>query len=214
MRVKGSIVAAAFGVALFAGQTQAAVLYDNGPINGTVDAWTINYGYAVSDSFTLSQASDVTGVNFGVWSDPGDTMTTVDWAITTTPATYTDTATATVTSGPVVGQGFGYYDLRTDSFSLPNISLGAGTYYLVLQNAVTAGGNPIYWDENDGLSTATESVTGSIGSESFQIIGNVAVVGATPLPSTWTMLIAGFLGLGFFAYRGSKKKNGAAIADA
>jgi hypothetical protein len=140
-------------------------------------------------------------------------MTTVDWAITTTPATYTDTATATVTSGPVVGQGFGYYDLRTDSFSLPNISLGAGTYYLVLQNAVTAGGNPIYWDENDGLSTATESVTGSIGSESFQIIGNVAVVGATPLPSTWTMLIAGFLGLGFFAYRGSKK-NGAAIAAA
>lgn len=27
----------------------------------------------------------------------------------------------------------------------------------------------------------------------------------TPLPSTWTMLIAGFAGLGFLAYRGSKK---------
>jgi hypothetical protein len=27
----------------------------------------------------------------------------------------------------------------------------------------------------------------------------------TPLPSTWTMLIAGFLGFGFVAYRGSKK---------
>jgi hypothetical protein len=38
-----------------------------------------------------------------------------------------------------------------------------------------------------------------------------AFVSATPLPSTWTMLIAGFLGLGFFAYRGSKK-NGAAFA--
>jgi hypothetical protein len=38
-------------------------------------------------------------------------------------------------------------------------------------------------------------------------------VAATPLPSTWTMLIAGFLGLGFFAYRGSKK-NTAAIAAA
>ena len=36
---------------------------------------------------------------------------------------------------------------------------------------------------------------------------------ATPLPSTWTMLIAGFLGLGFLAYRGSKK-NVAAIAAA
>jgi hypothetical protein len=36
---------------------------------------------------------------------------------------------------------------------------------------------------------------------------------ATPLPSTWTMLIAGFVGLGFFAYRGTKK-NAAAIAAA
>ncbi len=35
----------------------------------------------------------------------------------------------------------------------------------------------------------------------------------TPLPSTWTMLIASFLGLGFFAYRGSKK-NSAALATA
>jgi hypothetical protein len=31
----------------------------------------------------------------------------------------------------------------------------------------------------------------------------------TPLPATWTMLIAGFVGLGFFAYRGSKKSAGA-----
>jgi hypothetical protein len=35
----------------------------------------------------------------------------------------------------------------------------------------------------------------------------------TPLPSTWTMLIAGFVGLGFVAYRG-KKKGSAAIAAA
>lgn len=35
----------------------------------------------------------------------------------------------------------------------------------------------------------------------------------TPLPSTWTMLIAGFVCLGFFAYRGSKK-SAAALAAA
>jgi len=33
-----------------------------------------------------------------------------------------------------------------------------------------------------------------------------SVVEATPLPSTWMMLLTGFLGLGFFAYRGVKKK--------
>lgn len=44
---------------------------------------------------------------------------------------------------------------------------------------------------------------------------NIAIgaLSATPLPSTWTMLIAGFVGLGFFAARGSKK-NAAAIAAA
>jgi hypothetical protein len=35
----------------------------------------------------------------------------------------------------------------------------------------------------------------------------------TPLPSTWLMLLSGFVGLGFFAYRGTKK-NAAAIAAA
>jgi hypothetical protein len=34
----------------------------------------------------------------------------------------------------------------------------------------------------------------------------------TPLPSTWTMLIAGFVCLGFFAYRGTKKNAALALA--
>jgi PEP-CTERM motif-containing protein len=38
-------------------------------------------------------------------------------------------------------------------------------------------------------------------------------VNATPLPSTWTMLIAGFAGFGFLAYRGSRK-NAAALSAA
>jgi hypothetical protein len=35
---------------------------------------------------------------------------------------------------------------------------------------------------------------------------------AAPLPSTWTMLIAGFLGLGYFACRGTKNRAGASAA--
>src|SRR5271167_2692907 len=30
---------------------QGGVLYENGPVNGTTDAWTINFGYIVSDTF-------------------------------------------------------------------------------------------------------------------------------------------------------------------
>ena len=49
--------------------------------------------------------------------------------------------------------------------------------------------------------------------DSLTIIGAMDVtftdqddISATPLPSTWLMLLSGFVGLGFFAYRGTKKK--------
>ncbi len=35
------------------GSPQDNVIYENGPVNGTTDAWTINFGYVVSDSFVL-----------------------------------------------------------------------------------------------------------------------------------------------------------------
>jgi hypothetical protein len=35
---------------------------------------------------------------------------------------------------------------------------------------------------------------------------------ATPLPSTWLMLLSGFVGLGYFAYRGTKKRTAALAA--
>ena len=58
------------------------MLYDDGPINGTTDAWTINFGYIVSNTFTLLNNSTVSGFDFGVWEFPGDTLTSVDWSFT------------------------------------------------------------------------------------------------------------------------------------
>src|SRR5579863_1492333 len=57
-------------------------IYDNGPINGTVDAWTINSGFAVSDSFTLGAAANVSGLNFAVWILPGDVLESAEVSIT------------------------------------------------------------------------------------------------------------------------------------
>jgi hypothetical protein len=44
----------------------------------------------------------------------------------------------------------------------------------------------------------------------FDNVG-VSPITTTPLPSTWTMLIVGFIGLGLFAHRGTKK-NSVALA--
>src|SRR5664280_793650 len=124
------------GLALFglSQQASAAVLYDNGTINGTIGAYAISNGFAVSDSFTLSQASTVTGVSFGAWNYLDVTMASVDWGIATASGIYTDTATATVTSVLTGGRGYGDLPLSIDSFSTGSVSLAAGTYYLVLQN--------------------------------------------------------------------------------
>ena len=49
-------------------------LYDNGPTNGTTDAWTINFGFAVSNSFTLDSDVNVFGWAFAAWLLPGDVL--------------------------------------------------------------------------------------------------------------------------------------------
>jgi hypothetical protein len=52
-----------------------------------------------------------------------------------------------------------------------------------------------------------------VASPGDPIQGYIVEFAVTPLPSTWTMLIAGFFGLGVIAYRGMKK-NAAALAAA
>jgi hypothetical protein len=51
----------------------------------------------------------------------------------------------------------------------------------------------------------------TVGSGGYSIASSERI-GGTPLPSTWTMLIAGFVGLGFLAYRGTKKRTALAAA--
>jgi len=52
-----------------------------------------------------------------------------------------------------------------------------------------------------------------VGGNNGGVLLDAINVTATPLPSTWLMLIAGFAGFGFLAYRGIKK-NSAALAAA
>jgi hypothetical protein len=45
---------------------------------------------------------------------------------------------------------------------------------------------------------------GSAGSADSSILGNAFSVGGVPEPSTWAMMLAGFAGLGFLGWRGSR----------
>jgi hypothetical protein len=107
----------------------------------------------------LTQASIVTGVNFGIIQSPygGGNITALDFGITSTPNSYPITSNASVTTGAQSGTGEDFWILRTDSFSTGNIALGPGTYYLVLQNAVNTGSEVDFW--TDGLSIALLGVS-------------------------------------------------------
>ena len=188
----------------------AQVLYDNGPINGTVDAWTINFGYIVSDTFTLLNNSTVGGFNFGDWEFPGDTLTSVDWSITSRENGGTLLASGTASGQNLIDQFISLnqygYDIDEIHVSGLNVPLNAATYWLNLQNALVPSGDPVYWDENSGVgcggdngkggscpSMPSENSVGTIASESFTVVGPNG--GSTPEPSSFFLLASGVLGV-------------------
>ena len=177
--------------------------YDNGPINGTTDAWTINFGYVVSDTFTIGAGGgSVQSVSFGVWEFPGDTMQTVDWTITSTENGTGVGQTANVTDKFISSNQYGY-NVDLISFNTGGVPLSQGTYWLNLQNATVPSGDPVYWDENSGQgcggsgcpSQASESALGTIPSEAFTIGTSGSTSGSTPEPSSIMLFGSGILGL-------------------
>jgi len=167
-------------------------MYDNGPINGTTDAWTINFGYVVSDSFMVSAGCcGVNGFMFGVWEEPGDILSSVQWSITSAPlgvvppnarssyAVYgAGTASGSNLTDKFISSNQYGYDIDLITVTGLNVPATPGTkYWLSLFNAAVPSGDPVYWDENSGKgcggagcpSQAYESVVGSIPSEAFTV---------------------------------------------
>ena len=164
------------------GSPQDSFFYANGPSDGlcdiqgcTVDAWTINFGYTVTDSILAS--SGVSGATFAFWLFPGDTVTSVDWALGTTPFG-SDIAQGTA-SGANLTQQFistNQYGYDIDAITISGLSGSVGNgNWLTLANAVVPSGDPVYWDENNGPSAAEESALGTIPSESFNVSGGFSI---------------------------------------
>lgn len=198
------------GAALPAAAQQT--LYENGPINGEVDAWTVNEGFEISDSLTISSGtSTVSGLSFGVWLTAGDVLQSVDVTLSSQPlqegTIYFDGVVNLVQSGCFVNN-FGY-DVCTETGSFNGTPLNNGTYWLTLQNAVSTDGDPVYWDENSGIGCHSQGcpsegindiLGGTLPSEAFTILGS-AQTGSTPEPSSLVLVTSGFVGVVGFLRR-------------
>ena len=145
------------------------LLYSNGPINGNINAWTINYGYEVSNTYTISQSAGWAQV--GLWLFPGDTVTSISWAFGT------NYLLSDISSGTspvyVTNLYINSYGVQIAEASF-RVNAPAGSGWLTLYNAVATSGDIVFWDENDGPSSAwsggpASTSPGPIGSESFQL---------------------------------------------
>ncbi len=178
-------------------------VYDNGPVNGQVDATTINFGFITTDSFTVSNNNgNIGGMNFWAWLEPGDTATSVEVQIGYQEFgnNLLDVTVALTQSGCFVN-GFGFdVCLETSTFNGPN--LANGNYWVSLGNATTIQGNPLYWDENSGVGCMSQGCPsqatcsgcifqGNIPSEAFTLTAQSS--GTTPEPSSIWLFGAGML---------------------
>jgi PEP-CTERM motif len=186
--------------------------YDNGPINGTSDAWAMSFGYIVSDSFNISSNQNVTGFLLGVWNVGTAPVTSLQWSLTSGENSGTVYGSGQAMSsggdgGTLVSQtvSTNQYGFEIDKVTITGLSVNfgsGGTYWLNLQNAQDSSGYyDYYWDENSGVgcggngcpSRASESAVGTIPSESFTISGGSG--GTTPEPGSFLLLASGMIGL-------------------
>jgi uncharacterized repeat protein (TIGR03803 family) len=152
------------------------VAYDNGPVNGQVDAWTINFGFAASDTI---QVNGSVSIQFWAWLEPGDTITNVEVQIGSSGYFSNNLfdGVVSLTQSSCFTNDFGFdVCLVSGNFTGPTLN---GNDWITLANANTADGNPVYWDENSGVgcmspgcpSQAQENTIGTIPSEAFTLQG-------------------------------------------
>ena len=185
------------------------VEYSNGSINGSINGWTISTGTSVSNSFSISGSTTLISASFGTWAQSGVTPNQVDWSIGTTAfGSEINSGTSSTTNSVFLTHPAGKVYESTISLSA---TLTAGTYYFTLQNASSnPAGQTIFWDQNNGSSTAfskTGSSTTTIGSESFTLYSASAAV---PEPST--IVMAALLGgLGYLHW--NQRHRGGALQN-
>ncbi len=170
----------------------ANVVYSNGPVDNIYSAWYVANDWAVSDSFVVGSATNLTSITgAGLWTNLGTSPISLNWAIGTSMFA------SDISSGvsPLTNTKFSsnsLFDIWDSSFAIHG-SLGPGVSYLTLSHASAGNGqSAVYWGQGGGSSVAYQKnlTSGNIYSahgESFTING----VNSVPEPSSFGLVSVG-----------------------
>ncbi len=159
------------------------MMYENGPVNGTTDAWSFSGGFQSTESLTVSGGgSTVNSFSMWVWIVPGDSLTGVQLGVGTGPfdTSLFNAMLSTPTTSNCFTNQYGY-NVCEVTWAVNGPGLYLGNYWVTLQNGTTAFGTQPFWDENSGVGCTSSGCPstamlnngiGTIPSEAFTLGGS------------------------------------------
>jgi hypothetical protein len=207
--MKSLIAIGALLAAVLATPANAAVIYSDGPTNGTILALRITAGNVISDSFVPTASGLISNAQVGIWDITNDFLTSVQWSIgTSAGGSDLGSGTALTADTFLADASLSGFIVSNDTFSLPNISVLAGTtYYFTLTGAVSHLDQQVDWDVNDGPSSAGVVIGQTFSEPSDAFTLSDTAVTAVPESSTLAIFCTGLAGATVLRRRKRKHSN-------
>lgn len=106
------------------------------------------------------------------------------------------------------------FNINDLSATLANITVVTNLQTLTFSNqSISTSGNNFFSLQSDGgeiiKSVSISAVDGLFTDVRQERLGDITAITAVPEPTTWAMMVLGFAGVGFMAYR--RRSNGAAL---
>jgi PEP-CTERM motif len=203
------------------GTAGAAVIYNNAwsDVNGECAFSCV--GGQLAQKFTINNASVISSASFTDFLTGAAQPTSVNWqflkadGVGGLPGTLASSGSSLITSSAFLGSAFFgggiSRDVYQENFDIaPTVTLASGDYYFALNVPITDV-LLTFGTENGGGALITPGGAWHLynpASTSFAVGLYGEQVAAVPEPSTWAMMILGFAGIGFMAYR---RKNAMAL---